>query len=180
MLVTHVGIRKLTRFFRQCYDMLNDDGAMYVQLSGLRQAWQYEDFIWGLFLNKYIFRGADASTPLWYYVKHTQILTSTAIEINQILQALHPTRMIPNHLALPLILTLSHPHPLPFQSTPTTNQRFHTRPIPQINLQHWRKFPHHTITKQKRPSRSRINSRHGMNRNKRLFRLCDDNFDIRI
>lgn len=65
----HVGIRKLTRFFRQCYDMLNDDGAMYVQLSGLRQAWQYEDFIWGLFLNKYIFRGADASTPLWYYVK---------------------------------------------------------------------------------------------------------------
>jgi cyclopropane-fatty-acyl-phospholipid synthase len=65
----HVGIRKLTGFFRQCYDMLNDDGAMYVQLSGLRQAWQYEDFVWGLYLNKYIFRGADASTPLWYYVK---------------------------------------------------------------------------------------------------------------
>ncbi|KAF9887702.1 hypothetical protein FE257_009655 [Aspergillus nanangensis] len=64
----HVGIKKLTGFFRQCYDMLNDDGAMYVQLSGLRQAWQFEDFIWGLFLNKYIFRGADASTPLWYYV----------------------------------------------------------------------------------------------------------------
>ncbi|KAL2817616.1 S-adenosyl-L-methionine-dependent methyltransferase [Aspergillus granulosus] len=65
----HVGIRRLTGFFRQCYDMLKDDGAMYVQLSGLRQAWQYEDFIWGLYLNKYIFRGADASTPLWYYVK---------------------------------------------------------------------------------------------------------------
>ncbi|KAF5856426.1 hypothetical protein ETB97_007423 [Aspergillus alliaceus] len=65
----HVGIRKLTTFFRQCYDMLNDDGSMYVQLSGLRQAWQYEDFVWGLYLNKYIFRGADASTPLWYYVK---------------------------------------------------------------------------------------------------------------
>lgn len=65
----HVGIRKLTGFFRQCYDMLKDDGIMYVQLSGLRQAWQYEDFIWGLYLNKYIFRGADASTPLWYYVK---------------------------------------------------------------------------------------------------------------
>ena len=64
----HVGVKKLTTFFRQCYDMLKDDGAMYVQLSGLRQAWQYEDFVWGLFLNKYIFRGADASTPLWYYV----------------------------------------------------------------------------------------------------------------
>ncbi|KAL2865265.1 S-adenosyl-L-methionine-dependent methyltransferase [Aspergillus lucknowensis] len=65
----HVGIRKLTTFFRQCYDMLNDDGAMYVQLSGLRQAWQYEDFVWGLYLNKYIFRGADASTPLWCYIR---------------------------------------------------------------------------------------------------------------
>ncbi|KAL5336144.1 S-adenosyl-L-methionine-dependent methyltransferase [Aspergillus crustosus] len=64
----HVGIKKLTTFFRQCYDMLEDDGSMYVQMSGLRQAWQYEDFIWGLYLNKYIFRGADASTPLWYYV----------------------------------------------------------------------------------------------------------------
>ncbi|KAK8114845.1 hypothetical protein PG999_006914 [Apiospora kogelbergensis] len=64
----HVGIRRLTTFFRQCYDMLEDDGAMYVQLSGLRKAWQYEDFIWGLFLNKYIFPGADASTPLANYV----------------------------------------------------------------------------------------------------------------
>ncbi|KAH7127414.1 S-adenosyl-L-methionine-dependent methyltransferase [Dactylonectria macrodidyma] len=64
----HVGVRRLTTFFRQCYDMLEDDGSMYVQLSGLRKAWQYEDFIWGLFLNKYIFPGADASTPLSYYV----------------------------------------------------------------------------------------------------------------
>jgi cyclopropane-fatty-acyl-phospholipid synthase len=64
----HVGIRRLTTFFRQCYDMLEDDGAMYVQLSGLRRAWQYEDLIWGTFLNKYIFPGADASTPLFYYV----------------------------------------------------------------------------------------------------------------
>jgi cyclopropane fatty-acyl-phospholipid synthase-like methyltransferase len=63
-----VGIRRLTTFFRQCYDMLEDDGAMYVQLSGLRRAWQYEDFIWGTFLNKYIFPGADASTPLANYV----------------------------------------------------------------------------------------------------------------
>lgn len=74
----HVGVRKLTTFFRQCYDMLKDDGAMYVQLSGLRQAWQYEDFVWGLFLNKYIFRGADASTPLWYYV---MCLESAGFEI---------------------------------------------------------------------------------------------------
>ncbi|KAF2012990.1 S-adenosyl-L-methionine-dependent methyltransferase [Aaosphaeria arxii CBS 175.79] len=69
----HVGVRRLTTFFRQCYDMLEDDGAMYVQLSGLRQAWQYEDFIWGSFLNKYIFRGADASTPLWNYTRSLEM-----------------------------------------------------------------------------------------------------------
>ncbi|GJN81805.1 cyclopropane-fatty-acyl-phospholipid synthase [Purpureocillium lilacinum] len=69
----HVGIRRLTTFFRQCYDMLEDDGSMYVQLSGLRQAWQYEDFIWGLYLNKYIFRGADASTPLWNYTRSLEM-----------------------------------------------------------------------------------------------------------
>ncbi|XWW94923.1 hypothetical protein V2A60_002873 [Cordyceps javanica] len=77
----HVGIRKLTGFFRQCYDMLEDDGLMYVQLSGLRQAWQYEDFIWGLYLNKYIFRGADASTPLWNYVRS---LESAGFEIKSV------------------------------------------------------------------------------------------------
>ncbi|KAM5342142.1 hypothetical protein ACJ41O_015173 [Fusarium nematophilum] len=64
----HVGVRRLTTFFRQCYEMLEDDGSMYVQLSGLRRAWQYEDFIWGCYLNKYIFPGADASTPLSFYV----------------------------------------------------------------------------------------------------------------
>lgn len=65
----HVGVRRLTGVFRQCYDLLEDDGVMYVQVSGLRQAWQYEDFVWGAYLNKYIFRGADASTPLWNYVR---------------------------------------------------------------------------------------------------------------
>ncbi|KFY10412.1 hypothetical protein V492_05040 [Pseudogymnoascus sp. VKM F-4246] len=77
----HVGVRRLTTFFRQCYDMLEDDGAMYVQLSGLRKSWQYEDFIWGLFLNKYIFPGADASTPLSFYVG---CLESAGFEIKSV------------------------------------------------------------------------------------------------
>ncbi|KAI5460581.1 S-adenosyl-L-methionine-dependent methyltransferase [Mariannaea sp. PMI_226] len=77
----HVGVRRLTTFFRQCYDMLEDDGTMYVQLSGLRKAWQYEDFIWGLFLNKYIFPGADASTPLSFYVG---CLESSGFEVKSV------------------------------------------------------------------------------------------------
>jgi sphingolipid C9-methyltransferase len=64
----HVGIFKITNFFRQCFDLMEDDGVFYVQLAGLRRSWQYEDLNWGLFMNKYIFPGADASTPLANYV----------------------------------------------------------------------------------------------------------------
>ncbi|KAK7734259.1 hypothetical protein SLS53_007908 [Cytospora paraplurivora] len=64
----HVGIRRITKFFRQCYNLLEDDGVLYWQMAGLRKAWQYEDLNWGLFMNKYIFPGADASTPLNNYI----------------------------------------------------------------------------------------------------------------
>jgi sphingolipid C9-methyltransferase len=64
----HVGIRKITSFFRQVYDMLEDDGVFYLQVAGLRKPWQYEDLVWGMFMNRYIFPGADASTPLTWYV----------------------------------------------------------------------------------------------------------------
>ncbi|KAK7750991.1 Sphingolipid C9-methyltransferase 2 [Diatrype stigma] len=60
----HVGIRKLGSFFKQVNDMLDDDGVFFLQYAGLRKYWQYEDLIWGLFMNKYVFPGADASTPL--------------------------------------------------------------------------------------------------------------------
>ena len=64
----HVGVRHLSGFFRQVYDMLDDDGVFFLQIAGLRKPWQYEDLIWGLFMNKYIFPGADASTPLGFVV----------------------------------------------------------------------------------------------------------------
>ncbi|CDK26999.1 unnamed protein product [Kuraishia capsulata CBS 1993] len=62
----HVGVRKFSGFLSQVYDMLDDDGVFFLQYAGLRKYWQYEDFIWGLFMNKYIFPGADASTPLGF------------------------------------------------------------------------------------------------------------------
>jgi cyclopropane-fatty-acyl-phospholipid synthase len=64
----HVGVRHFRGFLRQVYDMLNDDGVFYLQYSGLRKYWQYEDLIWGLFMNKYVFPGADASTPLGWVI----------------------------------------------------------------------------------------------------------------
>lgn len=64
----HVGVRKLSAFFSQVYDMLDDDGLFILQIAGLRKGWQYEDLVWGLFMNKYIFPGADASTPLGFVI----------------------------------------------------------------------------------------------------------------
>lgn len=64
----HVGVRYFSTFLRQVYDMLEDDGVFFLQIAGLRKCWQYEDLIWGLFMNKYIFPGADASTPLGFFV----------------------------------------------------------------------------------------------------------------
>lgn len=64
----HVGVRHLSAFCSQVYDMLNDDGVFFLQIAGLRKCWQYEDLIWGLFMNKYIFPGADASTPLGFVI----------------------------------------------------------------------------------------------------------------
>ncbi|OCL06554.1 S-adenosyl-L-methionine-dependent methyltransferase [Glonium stellatum] len=64
----HVGVRHFSSFCRQVYDMLDDDGVFFLQIAGLRKCWQYEDLIWGLFMNKYIFPGADASTPLGFFI----------------------------------------------------------------------------------------------------------------
>lgn len=65
----HVGVRHFGTFARQCYDMLDDDGVVIFQLAGLRKSWQFEDLNWGLFMNKHVFPGADASTPLGFYIQ---------------------------------------------------------------------------------------------------------------
>jgi sphingolipid C9-methyltransferase len=64
----HVGVRNFTAFLKQVYGLLEDDGVLVLQLSGLRKSWQYEDLVWGLFMSRYIFPGADASTPLGFYI----------------------------------------------------------------------------------------------------------------
>ena len=64
----HVGVRHFSTFLRQVNDMLDDDGIFFLQIAGIRKSWQYEDLVWGLFMNRYIFPGADASTPLGFFV----------------------------------------------------------------------------------------------------------------
>jgi cyclopropane fatty-acyl-phospholipid synthase-like methyltransferase len=64
----HVGIRHYGRFLKSIYDRLNDDGTFLLQVAGLRPQWQFGDLIWGLFMNKYIFRGADASLHVGWVI----------------------------------------------------------------------------------------------------------------
>jgi cyclopropane fatty-acyl-phospholipid synthase-like methyltransferase len=75
----HVGIRKFQRFINQIYDLLADDGKFYIQQAGLRAnpgiftaGPHWEDLIWGLYMNEYIFSGADASTPLAFLANSLQ------------------------------------------------------------------------------------------------------------
>ncbi len=60
-MVEHVGVKNLVPFYKQVRDLLADDGLFLLQWTGLRRGLRPEDLIWGLFMNKYIFPGADAS-----------------------------------------------------------------------------------------------------------------------
>jgi cyclopropane fatty-acyl-phospholipid synthase-like methyltransferase len=77
----HVGVRYFGSFLDQVYNMLDDDGIFFLQIAGLRRPWQYEDLIWGLFMNKYVFPGADASTPLGWYVNKIE---GAGFEVKQV------------------------------------------------------------------------------------------------
>jgi cyclopropane fatty-acyl-phospholipid synthase-like methyltransferase len=77
-MVEHVGIKNLPKYFALVYERLKDDGLFLLQFCGLRRGaaegvppvgLRPEDMIWGLFMNKYIFPGADASLPLSEMVK---------------------------------------------------------------------------------------------------------------
>lgn len=60
-MVEHVGVKNLQAFYDQVYELLDDDGIFLLQWTGLRKALKPEDLIWGLFMNRHVFPGADAS-----------------------------------------------------------------------------------------------------------------------
>jgi cyclopropane fatty-acyl-phospholipid synthase-like methyltransferase len=71
-MVEHVGIKNLSGYLAIVRDRLKDDGLFLLQWCGLRRGgddgvppvgMRPEDMVWGLFMNKYIFPGADASLP---------------------------------------------------------------------------------------------------------------------
>ncbi|TPX64226.1 hypothetical protein SpCBS45565_g06034 [Spizellomyces sp. 'palustris'] len=68
----HVGVLRFQTFLLQVREMLEDDGVFFLQIAGLRRQWQYEDLMWGLFMAKYVFPGADASCPLNWYIEQLE------------------------------------------------------------------------------------------------------------
>jgi len=69
----HVGIANFGLFLANVRSMLADDGIFYMQVAGLRKGSNWQDTQWGLFMSRYIFPGADASTPLYWYVKQLEL-----------------------------------------------------------------------------------------------------------
>jgi cyclopropane fatty-acyl-phospholipid synthase-like methyltransferase len=64
----HVGLKNFPLYLKSIKDMLDDDGLFLMQVAGLRQGADWQDINWGLFMSRYIFPGADASTPLNWYI----------------------------------------------------------------------------------------------------------------
>jgi cyclopropane fatty-acyl-phospholipid synthase-like methyltransferase len=62
--VERVGVKNLKGFFEKLRDHLADDGLFFLQWTGLRRKLMPEDLMWGLFMNKHVFPGADAALPL--------------------------------------------------------------------------------------------------------------------
>jgi cyclopropane fatty-acyl-phospholipid synthase-like methyltransferase len=69
----HVGIKYFRKFMRQINSLLEDDGLFYLQIAGLKSGIHIESLVWGLFMSKYIFPGADASMPLSFVVKNLEM-----------------------------------------------------------------------------------------------------------
>lgn len=87
----HVGVRKFKGFIEMIYEMLEDDGRFYLQQAGLRantgvfnKGEHKQDLVWGLFMNEYIFSGADASLPLKFLVDSLQSANFEAAHIENI------------------------------------------------------------------------------------------------
>jgi sphingolipid C9-methyltransferase len=74
-MVEHVGIKNLVNYYKKVHELLADDGLFVLQWTGIRNLYnpqnplsavtmRPEDLIWGLFMSRYIFPGADASLTL--------------------------------------------------------------------------------------------------------------------
>eukprot|EP01060_Flectonema_neradi_P014536 TRINITY_DN2117_c0_g2_i1.p1 TRINITY_DN2117_c0_g2~~TRINITY_DN2117_c0_g2_i1.p1 ORF type:complete len:460 (+),score=114.01 TRINITY_DN2117_c0_g2_i1:51-1382(+) len=69
----HVGLQNFQLYLNGVKNLMDDEGIFLMQVAGLRQGSNWQDIAWGLFMSKYIFPGADASTPLNWYIEQAEL-----------------------------------------------------------------------------------------------------------
>lgn len=69
----HVGLKNFQVYLGKIKSLLTEDGSFLMQVAGLRQGSNWQDVAWGLFMSRYIFPGADASTPLNWYIRQLEL-----------------------------------------------------------------------------------------------------------
>jgi cyclopropane fatty-acyl-phospholipid synthase-like methyltransferase len=68
----HVGLQNFQQYLGKVADLLTDEGAFLMQVAGFRRGADYKDLAWALFMGRYIFPGANASTPLYWYIEQLE------------------------------------------------------------------------------------------------------------
>jgi cyclopropane fatty-acyl-phospholipid synthase-like methyltransferase len=73
----HAGVAKFGVFLRKVRSLLKDDGTFYIQCSGLQRGYaqgynNYNELVWGIFMEQHVFPGADSSTPLGWISMHLE------------------------------------------------------------------------------------------------------------
>jgi len=74
----HAGLANFNVFLKKIISLLKDQGTFYIQCSGLQRGYaatnynNYNELIWGLFMEQHVFPGADSSTPLGWIVEHME------------------------------------------------------------------------------------------------------------
>jgi len=88
----HVGSRNFRQYMHQLYDLLEDDGLLYLQMAGPKRDGRKENLAFGLFMAKYIFPGADAARKLIWITDH---LEAAGFEV-------HTVENVGNHYSITL------------------------------------------------------------------------------
>merc|ERR1740121_302264 len=73
----HVGIRNYNKFLTKVHSLLADDGTFYLQVAGLPRGYakgynNYQELVWGMFMDEHVFPGADASCPMGWVLTHLE------------------------------------------------------------------------------------------------------------
>merc|ERR1719230_863054 len=73
----HAGIVNYPKYLKKVSSLLKDDGVFYIQVAGLQRGYaqgynNYNELVWGLFMEEHVFPGADSSTPLGWVAGHLE------------------------------------------------------------------------------------------------------------